>query len=63
VRSTCPGGGDWTDAWTGRKFKGGQTIKADAPIERIPVYLRGDQPMLLKLFKERALEDPSPVLD
>jgi len=58
-----PGGVDWTDAWTGKKFKGGQTIKADAPIERIPVYLRGDQPKLLKLFKEKAPEDPSPLLD
>ena len=58
-----PGGVDWTDAWTGKKFKGGQTIKADAPIERIPVYLRGDQPKLLKLFKEKAPKDPSLVLD
>jgi alpha-D-xyloside xylohydrolase len=56
-----PGGVDWTDAWTGKKFKGGQTIKADAPIERIPVCLRGDQPKLLKLFKEKAPEDLSPV--
>ncbi len=36
-----PAGTDWTDAWTGEKLKGGQNISTDAPIERIPVYLRG----------------------
>jgi alpha-D-xyloside xylohydrolase len=36
-----PAGTDWTDAWTGEKFKGGQRISTEAPIDRIPVYLRG----------------------
>jgi alpha-glucosidase (family GH31 glycosyl hydrolase) len=40
----------WTDAWTGKVFPGGQTVEADAPIEHIPVYLRGNKPELLKLF-------------
>ena len=35
-----PAGARWTDAWTGEEFDGGQTISADAPIERIPLYLR-----------------------
>jgi Alpha-glucosidases, family 31 of glycosyl hydrolases len=30
----------WTDAWTGEKIEGGQTITAAAPLERIPLYLR-----------------------
>jgi alpha-D-xyloside xylohydrolase len=45
-----PAGTDWTDAWTGKQLKGGQTIQAEAPLERIPVYIRGHQPALLKLF-------------
>ena len=49
-----PAGTEWTDAWTGKKFKGGRTIEADAPIEHIPIYLRGSQPKLLKLFSEKA---------
>jgi alpha-D-xyloside xylohydrolase len=53
-----PAGTDWTDAWTGKKLKGGQTIEADAPIEHIPVYLRGDQPELLKLFGIETPKDP-----
>ena len=45
-----PAGVDWTDAWTGEKLAGGRLVKADAPIERIPVYLRGDKPELAKHF-------------
>jgi alpha-D-xyloside xylohydrolase len=35
-----PAGTNWTDAWTGQTFEGGQQITADAPLERIPLYLR-----------------------
>jgi alpha-glucosidase (family GH31 glycosyl hydrolase) len=45
-----PAGTEWTDAWTGKKLQGGRTVKADAPIEHIPVYVRGDNPGLLQLF-------------
>jgi alpha-D-xyloside xylohydrolase len=35
-----PAGATWTDAWTGKKFKGGRTIVAEAPLDKIPLYLR-----------------------
>jgi alpha-D-xyloside xylohydrolase len=35
-----PAGAAWTDAWSDQQFAGGQTITADAPLERIPLYLR-----------------------
>ena len=35
-----PAGSEWTDAFTGERHSGGQTITAAAPIERIPVFLR-----------------------
>jgi len=35
-----PAGTSWNDAWTGGAFDGGQRITADAPLERIPLYLR-----------------------
>jgi alpha-D-xyloside xylohydrolase len=35
-----PSGVSWTDAWSGEVFDGGQSINADAPLERIPVYIR-----------------------
>jgi len=37
-----PAGINWTDAWADRTFDGGQWLPADAPLERIPLYLRGD---------------------
>ena len=46
-----PVGVDWTNVWTGEKLAGGQYIVADAPLEQIPVYIRGDNPELLELFK------------
>lgn len=36
-----PSGADWRDAWTGRELPGGTTVESDAPLERIPVFLRG----------------------
>jgi hypothetical protein len=47
-----PAGTEWTDAWTGKKLQGGQVIQADAPIERIPVYIRAGNPKLKELFKD-----------
>ena len=35
-----PAGATWTDAWTGKKWKGGRIISAAAPMEIIPLYLR-----------------------
>ena len=35
-----PAGAKWTDAWTGKFFKGGQTTHAKAPLDKIPLYLR-----------------------
>ena len=35
-----PSGTDWYDFHTGRRYAGGQSIEADAPIDRIPLYVR-----------------------
>ncbi|MGQ8336205.1 TIM-barrel domain-containing protein [Sunxiuqinia sp. A32] len=35
-----PEGAIWIDFWTGASFKGGQAILAEAPISRIPMYVR-----------------------
>ena len=37
-----PLGTTWTDAWSGQTCEGGRYVIADAPLERIPLYLRGD---------------------
>jgi alpha-D-xyloside xylohydrolase len=35
-----PKGADWFDFWTGDKFTGGQTIKKEAPIDIIPLFVK-----------------------
>lgn len=49
-----PAGTEWTDAWTGQKLEGGQVVQSEAPLEHIPVYVRGDNAELRGLFSERA---------
>ncbi len=44
-----PSGAKWTNAWTGEEFEGGQTIKVETPIERIPLFFRdGKKPFEIK---------------
>ena len=31
---------DWYDFWTGKYFNGGQSIKTDAPIDKIPLFVK-----------------------
>jgi alpha-D-xyloside xylohydrolase len=32
--------GRWADAWTGDMIEGGRTVRAAAPLEHIPVFIR-----------------------
>lgn len=35
-----PAGAIWTDAWTDERFEGGRSVTVDAPLDRIPLFLR-----------------------
>jgi alpha-D-xyloside xylohydrolase len=35
-----PQGSNWVDFWTGQTYRGGQTILADAPLDRIPILAK-----------------------
>jgi alpha-D-xyloside xylohydrolase len=35
-----PAGSDWVDFWTGQTHRGGETITADAPLDRIPIFVK-----------------------
>jgi alpha-D-xyloside xylohydrolase len=35
-----PAGADWYNYWTGERAHGGQTLKVDAPIDTIPLFVR-----------------------
>ncbi len=43
-----PAGAKWADAWTGKVFKGGQTVKAAAPLDKIPLYLRDERKLPIR---------------
>jgi alpha-D-xyloside xylohydrolase len=38
-----PAGTHWTHVWSNQEFRGGQWITADAPLNQIPVYVRGNK--------------------
>ncbi len=43
-----PEGVNWVCAWTDEKLKGGQKVKAEAPLDRIPLYLRGGRKLPIR---------------
>ena len=43
-----PAGAVWTDAWTEEEMAGGQRFEAEAPLDRMPLYLRGDRCLPIK---------------
>ena len=48
-----PVGVAWHEAWSERSYDGGQFIEADAPLDRIPVYVRGSSSSMdLGLFRD-----------
>ncbi len=38
-----PKGETWTESYTGKKYEGGQTVTAEAPLSVIPVFIRGEK--------------------
>lgn len=48
----------WYDFWTGTSLKGGQYIRAEAPLDRIPLFIRAGAVIPLGLEIEYADEKP-----
>lgn len=42
-----PSGAKWTDLQTGETYEGGQTVQKEAPLSVIPVYVKGEDRMIL----------------
>jgi alpha-D-xyloside xylohydrolase len=40
-RVYLPKGETWIDYWTGKNYQGGEWIVADAPLNRLPLFVRG----------------------
>ena len=41
-RSVYLPAGTWYDFWTGAEISGGQTLTVDFPLDRVPMYVKGD---------------------
>jgi alpha-D-xyloside xylohydrolase len=53
-----PKGCDWFDFWTGKKYSGGQTITAAAPIERLPLFVKAGTILPLADIMQYSSEKP-----
>ncbi|HEX3942357.1 MAG TPA: TIM-barrel domain-containing protein [Acidobacteriaceae bacterium] len=53
----------WYDFWTGKKLTGDQRIEADAPLDRIPLYVKAGSILPLGPEVEYAGEKPDAPLD
>jgi alpha-D-xyloside xylohydrolase len=56
-----PTGVEWVDFWTGKRLSGGQTIMAEAPIDRIPIYGRAGSIVPIGPRAESAAAKADPI--
>jgi alpha-D-xyloside xylohydrolase len=54
-----PEGQQWIDFWTGETLSGGRTIKADAPVDKIPLLVRAGSIIPMGPFVQYATEKPA----
>lgn len=58
-----PAGADWYDFWSGQKYRGGQTLQASAPLERLPLYVRAGSILPLGPVRQHANDLPEAPLE
>jgi alpha-D-xyloside xylohydrolase len=56
-----PTGADWVDFWTGKRVGGGQSITADAPLDRMPIFARAGSIIPYGPRVESAAGKPDPI--
>jgi alpha-D-xyloside xylohydrolase len=56
-----PAGAEWVDFWTGKRTSGGQTLTADAPVDRIPIYSKAGSIIPLGPRVDSTAARPDPV--
>lgn len=56
-----PAGSQWYDFWTGLKTDGGQTVQADAPIEKLPLHVRAGSILPYGPSVQYAMESVDPI--
>jgi alpha-D-xyloside xylohydrolase len=58
-----PGHTPWYDFWTGNTYESGQTIKAPAPIEILPLYVKAGSIIPMGPFVQYAVEKPADPIE
>jgi alpha-D-xyloside xylohydrolase len=53
----------WFDFWTGKTYKGGQTIDANAPVETLPLFIKAGSIVPMGPFLQYATERPANPLE
>jgi len=56
-----PKSASWFDFWTGKQFKGGQTITTSAPLNIIPLFVRAGSIIPMGPFIQYSTEKSDPV--
>jgi alpha-D-xyloside xylohydrolase len=58
-----PAGASWIDFWTGEKLEGGRVIAADAPIEKMPLMIKGGSILPMGPFLQYSTEKPADPIE
>ncbi|GAA4327128.1 hypothetical protein GCM10023149_30360 [Mucilaginibacter gynuensis] len=58
-----PKGAQWYDFWTGKIYKGGETIAAAAPIETMPLYVKAGSIIPMGPVMQYATEKPDDTIE
>ena len=58
-----PKGNDWINFWTGLKYKGGESITTEAPIEIIPLFVKAGSIIPMGPFLQYATEKPADPIE
>lgn len=58
-----PANTKWYDFWTGEKFEGGKTIITDAPMEKIPLFVKAGSIVPMGPFLQYSTEKPADPLE
>ncbi len=58
-----PAGTDWYDFWTGEKINGGREVKAPAPIDEMPLYVRAGSIVPIGPDIQYATEKPADPIE
>jgi alpha-D-xyloside xylohydrolase len=53
----------WCDFWTGESYEGGQTVKADAPIDKVPLFVRAGAIIPMGPFLQHSSEKPADPIE